>query len=79
MEEYKQKVEFYFQAEYSDLPIIEVIKKMVELKNYRSKNWWENKIDKLISVYHKDNKHQAEAARHIAKLFKPAFKSLLSK
>jgi hypothetical protein len=77
MEEYEQKVELYFQAEYSDFSIGQTIEKIVEAKDFHSKKWWENKIKKLMRVYYQTNKHQSDAARHIANLFKPALESLL--
>lgn len=67
---YRRCVYYYFETEFSDFTIDEIIKKLPE-------TYWKRKVREVIRVYYANNKHFTETAGFLARLFRPRLKTLL--
>lgn len=73
---YENLVEYYFQQEFSDYSIKEAILRTTKVER-KSKEYWEEKVRKVIELHRTTKKQPADAAAFISRLFKPRLKNLI--
>ena len=67
--EYRQRVESYFELEYSDLPLEQVL--------FRLPEKYSEKVGKVISLHHRLKKPPADAAAYARRVLRGPCRSLI--
>lgn len=76
IENHKRLAEYYFAQEFSNNSLEDIINKITKIER-KNKEYWQDKIQKIIELYHGNKKHPTETAAYIASLFRPRLKNLL--
>jgi hypothetical protein len=74
---YRRCVYYYFESEFSDFTVDEIIEKLPALEGESARKYWKKKVREVIRVYYASDKHYTETAGFLASLFRPRLKKLL--
>jgi hypothetical protein len=69
LQDYRRQVEFYFEMEYSDLPLEQVL--------FRLREMYSEKVGKVVRLHHKLKKPPADAAAYAMRILRGPCRTLI--